>query len=362
VCDGARCVADACGAGFRLCGSGCAACPSSLETACDGDRCVAASCPEGEVLCDEGCCPWAFDTVGGSGVRGGVGLALGAETWVAFATTSGVSIAHGAGASWSIEPVATGSWGRPALALGPAGEPVIAMANTAAWSLAVAERSGTTWTPMQYAIGLRGESVGIATDPSGDRHVVYMASDTMRRAWGPPWNSEMIAGGFDARSPVLDAEPGGTLHYGYLSGDAVGYSLRTSGWGGGGYYVSPVPLGVDLAIDTASSGDTRIAVRTRAGGVLVLRWTGTWEVDDVGASSLAGTLDVAVGNDGTVHLVYLDSAQRVVYTRPSPSGWVSQVIADGTVGSGGTAAIEVDAAGHPHIAFAARGGGIRVAR
>ena len=74
VCDGARCVADACGAGFRLCGSGCAACPSSLETACDGDRCVAASCPEGEVLCDEGCCPWAFDTVGGSGVRcGGAG-------------------------------------------------------------------------------------------------------------------------------------------------------------------------------------------------------------------------------------------------------------------------------------------------
>ena len=43
-------------------------------------------------------------------------LSLGAETWVAFATTSGVSIAHGAGASWSIEPVATGSWGRPALA------------------------------------------------------------------------------------------------------------------------------------------------------------------------------------------------------------------------------------------------------
>jgi hypothetical protein len=370
-CDGDRCVADTCSAGFRLCGGACAACPAAAETGCSGAACVALACPSGQVLCASGCCSWTIETVV-SELPSGIDLVLGAGAtrWVSYTTVVGgqslVRAARSTGGAWTAETVIAG--GSPAdvtaIDLDSTGAPRVASVERNAWSLRVAQRGGSGWVVSTIATSLAEAAVSIAIDGKDKAHVIYEGAGGLRHAFGPPWDSEGLTG-FVA-TPVAAMDAAGGLHVAYardLEGDLVYLRRGVAGGWTSKTYAPPEPVAGDLAIAVSAGGDARIAYRSDSGRVYVARFAGGWQEDLVTDDSQPSGLALAVHpGTGEPHVVFLDDAQRVVYAVRGPSGWVTSVVAPGTVGPGPVLAVELGPAGSPVIAFVSSAGGLRIAR
>jgi PKD repeat protein len=160
-----------------------------------------------------------------------------------------------------------------------------------------------------------GKQADMATDTSGNSHIIYCANDNLKHATNasgqwisevvdpevPPWSSN-----YDSEVAAIALDSSGNVHIGYVGSGMLKHAHNTGG---------------------------------------------NWTVETIDNPGSCGSVDILVDAFGFVHLSYNDLTNGVVkYARNASGAWTTETIGDfGDIWS--ETAIALDSSGHVHVVY-----------
>ncbi len=166
---------------------------------------------------------------------------------------------------------------------------------------------------LRTSLVVRGTKPFIAYNGNGTVHVAEQAS-------GGAWSDEFVSNGLH---PSLALDAGGGLHLSFFEAEQIKYAYRElEQWVVETLDIDEAGPISDIAVDDA--GNVHISLQDQENGALVYARreaaggeAGTWVYGVVDREGQVGDSNtIAIGSDGTVHIVYSETAEgRTKYAR-----------------------------------------------